>query len=514
LIRIRPFNSAELKEAIGDDGYLRIHEDNHLDYFDGYLQSIGCKWIVIEDKYVDRDFLDDYANYYVKCFRPYERFCKRLHFFQELDTDGFSEYVKTGLGDVDLKTINEGYLGFCVVKPLPVTRFGRTLLATYPDTVTEGPEQNNLRSIRCLDDHTPHIGGIHLSIRSLPFQEQDSVTAACATSAIWSALQCTARRFGYYAPTPYEITKSATVYYQQSRPFPNTGLNVSQICRAIISTGLEPDINEYLDPYTTARVPKNILLANCYGYLRAGLPVIALVTLDGVGDHAITLTGYRIDDSMEPWDEMNAAHQKDYGFFLRGSRISQFYAHDDQFGPFAKIGVGIPSDGGPIKFETSWKDASGPIDVWPFTMVTPVYNKIRIPLTAPLPYIFEIQNIIDPFGTLRANGIIIEWDAFLSEVSSYKQEIFDRDDIKPELKEELMSTPFPRFIWRYRAFCDDEELFEVLADATDFKRSFQLFRTNYFNDEFKASLAERLRNIPPDVLRTPKLHRFLIEGMG
>ena len=386
MIRIRPFDKVELEKAIGDDQYLRTHEEDHLNYLEGYLRSLGCRWIVIEDQYVDRDFLDDYANYYVKCFRPYERLCKRLHVFKDLDTDGFSEYVSTGKGDIEFEDIQQSYLGFCVVKPLPETRIGRTLLATYPDTVKEGTEKEGQRSIRCLDVHTPHIGGIQLTVRSLPFQEQDSVTAACATSAIWSALQCTARRFGYYAPTPFEITKSATLHYQQSRPFPNTGLNVSQICTAIISTGLEPDINEYLDPFQTERVPKNILLANCYGYLRAGLPVIALVTLDGIGDHAITLTGYRLDDEMEPWDEMNAVHGRDYGFFLRGSRISQFYAHDDQYGPFAKIGVKVPDNGGPIRFETSWKKSDGSlIGVWPFTMITPVYNKIRIPRTAPLP---------------------------------------------------------------------------------------------------------------------------------
>ena len=514
MLHIRPFNTVELKAAIGDDSYLRSHDDNHVSYLDGYLSSLGCSWIVIEGNYIDRDYLDDYANYYAKCFRPYDRFCKRLHFFRDFDEEGFLKYAKFGEGPLDLNELQEKYLGFCVVKPLPVTRIGRTLLTTYPDTVIEGPEQDGLRSIRCLDDHTSHIGGFNLKVKSLPFQEQDSVTAACATSAIWSTLQCTARRFSYYAPTPFEITKSATMYFQEARPFPNTGLNVSQVCRAIISTGLEPDINEYLDPFKEERVPKNILLASCYSYLRAGLPVIALVTLEDIGEHAVTLTGYRIDEKAKPWDEMNYVHGKDYGFYLRGSRISQFYGHDDQFGPFAKMGVVVPDDGGAIRFETHWTDrGDNIIGVWPFMMVTPVYKKIRIPFTAPLPYIFEIQTIIDPTGALRTQGFNIEWDAYLSEISSYKEEMFKRDDIDRATKENIMETSFPRFFWRYRAFCGSEELFEVLADATDFERSFQLFRMNYFNLDFHDALMVVLDSITPDVLRTKQLYGFLRNGI-
>ncbi len=510
MFEVRPFNGAELANSIGGEDYLRSGDDSHLRYLTGYLTSLDCHWMVIEDGYIDRDYLDDYANYYSKCFREYKRFCRRIHFFKELREDEFLKYATTGDGEDILQTLQGNYLGFLVVKPLPETRIGRTLLATYEGTVTDGPEVMGDRTIRCLDHHYAHLGGFSLSVDSLPFQEQDSVTAACATSAIWSALQCTARRFGYYAPTPFEITKAATMYFQESRPFPNTGLNVSQICRAIISTGLEPDINEYLDPAIEERVPKNILMADIYAYLRAGIPVIALVTLDGLGEHAVTLTGYRIDEGAEPWDEMHSVHKRDYGFYLMGSRIAQLYGHDDQLGPFAKMGVVVPDGGGAIRFESDWTDRDGkPIGMWPFMMVTPVYKKIRVPFTAPLPYVFEVQTVIDPSGTLRKKGFVIEWDAYLSEISSYKAEMFNREDLPKEVKGDIMSASFPRFFWRYRAFCGSEELFEVLADATDFERSFQLFRMTHFSPEFRDVLVEVLESVSPDALRTRQLHEFL-----
>src|SRR5947209_3466816 len=55
------------------------HKQAH--YLYGYLRAIGAKTIVVEELYTDGDYLDDFANYYVKCHQNYARRCKRLHFF-------------------------------------------------------------------------------------------------------------------------------------------------------------------------------------------------------------------------------------------------------------------------------------------------------------------------------------------------------------------------------------------------------------------------------------------------
>jgi len=49
-------------------------------YLDEYFRHGGVKTIVVERGYVDRDYLEDYAAYYVRCFEPYDRYCSRLHF--------------------------------------------------------------------------------------------------------------------------------------------------------------------------------------------------------------------------------------------------------------------------------------------------------------------------------------------------------------------------------------------------------------------------------------------------
>lgn len=60
----------------------------HCRYFDEYFDHLGTKTILVEHEYVDRDYLEDFAAYYVTCFRSYQRFCRRLHFTaQECDSN-------------------------------------------------------------------------------------------------------------------------------------------------------------------------------------------------------------------------------------------------------------------------------------------------------------------------------------------------------------------------------------------------------------------------------------------
>ena len=56
-------------------------------YLARYLHALGAKTAVIENNYVDHDYLDDYSNYYAKCFDAPPRLCARVHFFSDV---GFS----------------------------------------------------------------------------------------------------------------------------------------------------------------------------------------------------------------------------------------------------------------------------------------------------------------------------------------------------------------------------------------------------------------------------------------
>ena len=206
----------------------------HTVFFEEYFAALVTKTIVVEHDYVDRDYLEDFAAYYVRCFPVYKRFCTRLHFFTEaFNQEEFASVISGGAGRINADTLKKSYRGFVVLKPLPQTVIGRTCLASY--------SPNGVRAYPVLRDYDAHLFGLRLPIKSLAFQEQDSVVAACATSALWSAFQQTGKLFHHSIPSPVDITRIATDHSPtETRNLPNAGLTGSEMARAIRSVGLEP----------------------------------------------------------------------------------------------------------------------------------------------------------------------------------------------------------------------------------------------------------------------------------
>jgi len=49
----------------------RLFTKQQIGYFINYFQSIQIKTILIEENYIDRDYLEDFSAYYVRCFHKY-----------------------------------------------------------------------------------------------------------------------------------------------------------------------------------------------------------------------------------------------------------------------------------------------------------------------------------------------------------------------------------------------------------------------------------------------------------
>ena len=449
---------------------LREKDDSHFVYFYGYLEKLNCSKIVIENQYVDRDFFDDFTNYYVRCFINYEKYCKRVHFFKQFDQNEFYKYLSSKNKNNDYeKILQDNYLGFIVIKQLPQTVIGRTALRVYSDTITSDLDKDDKRSIRCIRKYNANLCGIKLIIESLAFQEQDTVVAACATSAIWFALQKTAYDFKYNIPTLYEITTQATKFFYNDRPIPSSGLNIFQMVHAIRSIGLEPDHKEYLTNEGEIKLP---LLNYCYSYLRSGIPVILIVSIENEGLHAITLTGYKLKKEATIKNEFEIIDRSFNILKFKGSRIACFYAHDDQIGPFSKINIEFDKTNKIIKLKTSWTDDNGEsIVVTPRDIIVPVYYKIRVPYFALLKYINRLSRLIKHIKILPSDKDDIVWDIYLCDINKYKSEIIEDENIL--MKKEILLRPYPRFFWRFIGTLNYRPLFELLADATDMEKSFQ-----------------------------------------
>src|SRR5712691_5246309 len=93
-----------------------------------HLITVGATSYLIETRYIDRDYSSDYRRFYAQTFRTYDRHCQRVHFFAE---DVSPIIGSTGwLKRVELlqATSHRSYRGFCVIRPLPGTPIGRTVL--------------------------------------------------------------------------------------------------------------------------------------------------------------------------------------------------------------------------------------------------------------------------------------------------------------------------------------------------------------------------------------------------
>lgn len=452
----------------------------HSIYFRDYFSALKARTIVVEEHYVDRDYLEDFIGYYGRCFSPPDRYCVRIHFFRSSfvaeDLDSFLANQSDRKSFLRSKLNSKQYLGFVVVKPLPQTFIGRTCLRTYP-TASTG------RHFPALRDYDVNLFGVPLTVRSLAYQEQDTEVARCATAALWSTFQGTAKRFGHPVPTPIEITKHAmSIHGNQSRTLPaKDGLTLEQMGDAIRKMNLEPHFSE---------VPKReYLQAEAYAYLRAGIPVVMVASLVDTQDklkkrrdrgkwygcHALVLTGYHMSNQ-------SVLTFGDTSMYWRATRVDKFYAHDDQVGPFSRL---VLSGNGSFYewedehrrsmrtyfMESSWSGESeelGSVLVVPETIIVPLYPKMRITFREALAGMKEFASLLGNlgmFGYVSLPGVL-EWDLYLTTGSELKSELFEGQMISGSYAQEILTQSMPRFLWRAIAYQNDAPVLELLFDAT------------------------------------------------
>ena len=433
--------------------------------------------MVIEPTYIDRDFLEDFAGYYVRCFTKYEKTCRRVHFFDKAFTQADFESLLVGeTSPLSLESLQASYLGFMVLKPLPKTVIGRTCLKPY--------ESGGHRFFPVVRRYETHLCGIKLEVESIAFQEQDTVTSACATSALWSMFHGTSKLYQHRIPSPIEITKLATRLSPPiSRVLPNTeGLSRWQLAQAIRAVDLEPIAIDATKPL--------VLKAYCYAYMKSHVPVLLGVSLNDwssgkpelLGHHAVALTGFSLPATAKP------VPLPPYGMLLTATRLDKLYAHDDGIGPFARM-----------EFEkyglsTSWLGKDGKIGSVKASgkgLLIPVYHKVRIRFET----IFDVVQDFDVFievcrkdtGCLSGNTRL-EWDIYLTTVNEVKESIRNCGQLDPKYRLSILHEHMPRFIWRATALLDGDPVIDLLFDATDIEQGDFFFRAVESNNDLSMGL--------------------------
>ena len=448
------FNDDTLAESLANSYTTPdvIKSKNHFSYFKYYLgpNGICAQTIVLEDQYISRDYLHDYASYYSLCFEPYPKFCRRIHFFSSSFTTEEFEKALTESSEEFWKH----YLGFVVVKPIPVNAIGYTVLKTY-----EAGKDMSGRYFWGLKTYTVHLFGREIKIESLAFQEQDRVLAACATTSIWSMLNKVTGDTHPEYRAPSQITNDADkISPDGSRLFPNKGLNVLQICQAILSSGLVSEVKQpdLKNTQVGQRVFSGSLLKQILrAYSGIGIPIILVIqvpTLNGYRSHAITVSGFRQECPGSGPPSKNSSWVAD--------NIATIYAHDDQWGPFTRIK--FLEDG----IETKWTESHAKSDpTYVIAAVVSLFPKIRISYEDIKAIVFGLDVILRLLLKDFANENL-SWDVRILYSEAFKTEITNSTlDASDKLR--LLTSSMPRYLWVASFYIGANRIMDFSFDATN-----------------------------------------------
>ena len=252
---------------------------------------------------------------------------------------------------------------------------------------------------------------------------------------------------------------------------------------AVREVGLEPHIETVSDP--------DVLNSTIYAYASARIPCVLVVNLyddskrQVIGRHAVTVAGFSLGHAAPK----PAAGT---GVLLRSSRIDKLYAHDDQVGPFARMGHSTLPHIGTAALTTSWPN--GKTYACPDVAIVPLYNKIRIPFSWIQRKIVLLDNFIE---LLRAkfNAALPrpEWDIYLTTVNEFKSNILEKASRSATARaEEVLTLRMPKYLWCAIARCGTEEHLGLIFDATGIQQSDLLVGVV----EFRPDLGDLLRPIP------------------
>ncbi|WP_179060105.1 hypothetical protein [Pseudomonas taiwanensis] len=495
--------SALIRECFGYD-FADIFLKGQVTYLFNYLKERDCVSMLLEPEYIDREFLEDYSRYYVKRFGNDSYECGRIHFFSRSIDHKHLDLLLQGkvAGDLTIEDLQKHYLGFMVVKPLSRTFVGKTCLQLTGDKgVGDGTKKKIAKR------YDVNLFGIKLHVDSIAFQEQDKVVAACATTAIWTALHALPWRDVKHIPSCSEITINALNFVEGSNNgFPNKELTNKQIQRSLDVEGLRyhstlllNESREWFRACATSYIDSDlplVLVGEVYSINRKSATEEEesseeVIALTKEGGHAVTVLGYD---------------------FRVGSNL--LYIHDDRLGPYARVELvelaSYRMPGEPAELKNRWglafRQTADFGETWlpeyeiliPDACIVPAEKKARLSFqyahgTAQA-ITDQIRLWTDPLLDSKENQLQpgpVRFNIKLSSISEVREHVrqhtlgylggetlqvevdewvtFTETDLERwhEDRIRILTSPMARLQWEIDFFWGNKEIFKVLLDATD-----------------------------------------------
>ncbi len=451
-----------------------------------HLEKLKAITMVCENEYVDNGYFEDYLNYYVGCHETYPKYCSRIHFFtKEFDHDKFEEALL--LEPKCTSGVLGEYLGFIVIKPIPMTFIGRTCLKALP--------QNESRYDKLINrKYKANLFGLELSVSSLAFQEQDQVVSACTSASIWCLLHGLKLK---KIKSPAQITLAATEHSKIINTFPSIGLNPIEIERALEYFDLrqytispkgetEQDIDQltrYIKTYIDSDIPL-ILGAECYS-LSPNNNIY-----EKIGNHAVTIIGYGLSEG----------------------KLDKLIVHDDREGPYTTLNFIRNFDMGnkekkTVLIESSQANKVGTDghlsckEILQYTsLIIATDPRVRINFNVISKTETKLKKLLEEhFSKVKEKDELplvyaspsVETNTKLIRSSDYKQTIKHGTYLN---KSELLTHSFPKFLWVIEFQIGNDSVFDLLFDSSSLPQG-QAFICASYKQDYSENM---LRNLSKD----------------
>lgn len=413
------------------------------------LREAGAATVVREHSYIDRDFSAAYSAFYATLFRPFRKYCERLHFF---DADLWPVASDQDVAAIQnlIEARRRNYLGSLVLRPLTYAPLSAALLSA-PGLAGRPTQEVTVRS-----RFRTHALGVELQVSAMPLTQQDTRTGACAQASMWMAGRHFHNRHGapwFSMPGITEIALNPIdSAITRSLPAGSEWLTQDNMVRALRAMGRHPVMyapDDIVDgaPAWRRLSPKAIIAR----YVDSGVPVLLGLQQAGTRiGHGVVAVGFE------------RAADKDVATLpAEGATTAEFLSHflvnDDQRGAYCRLPINAADGDGsyPFCLETDIKFLLVPLPGKVFMMA----ETAEIISRNMMSQIANRRHRLAEMALDAGSG----WDAepsfyealqggalvsrtYLTYGWKYKSRML-RNDVSEQLKMELLLTQLPRFVW-------------------------------------------------------------------
>lgn len=409
------------------------------------FRSLGAQAFILEERHIDRDFSAAFSSFYASLFTPYQKLCRRLHFFS-VDV---SALLKTG---ADAQSIAEGlqsledeYLGFVVLRPLQHAPIGICVISAddFADEMTT--------EISIQATYAVHLLGAELQVRGVPMAQQDTRVGACAQATIWTVGRHFHTRHGgpwFSMPDISELALRPTdATISQSLPAGSAFLTLDNMVRALKGMERHPVVYARQQGGAWETPPREVV----HRYLDSGIPVILGLRNAGGGvGHAVVAVGRENNPKLDT-SALGANP-------TLASGLTHLYVTDDQRGAYCRL---------PVAEADRTKDYPWTLEADCVYLIVPLPAKVFMPAEHPdllardhLKSLLAQRDIalaqagaaqMDPasldaeFEKLADNDGVVS-RTYLTYGWRYRSRVL-RNGVSDLLKARLLAHALPRFVW-------------------------------------------------------------------